>query len=1038
MAAQESSSGAFSLLPPDVLLHVASFLSDLAPQPHARPRAYAQRRELQELRYSSAAWGLAFPPFAPPAAARVGGARVSARALARCLRPVCRAWRDAADEHFGAFATLSADALGARSSRSLARGLLSRPRGAAPRFVARGVRAVALTDVSAGALAAVPPERLREALTSAAAAAAGALPLAGGLGGLAALELSNCSAPPAPSHPGVADAVIGCLAAAGGGRALRSLTLRDCPGVGDELLAALGALPAGPLAALASLDLSGSGRRCAPSGTNADGTVNLEREPGPPADALSDAGLLAVLGLEAAGPEPATAADLAPPAMRAPAPPAPPAPPALLSPPRALAASGCWASLSSLRLSACPYVTDAGVAAALLGCPRLVELDVGRCPLLEGRFLAALCAPHVAARMQRLCLSGVGGAAAAAERCLAEAEAAFSGRAAPGAAPPGFPRLVALDLSWCLWMTARVAPHVARALRAARLQTLSLHACTALPGAELRRLAAAVATQHLTALDLGQMPLASDEDVAAFLAAGAGAGAGCGLPLLEQLDVSSSRTSLLTFAAAGAHCPRLEVLRCRVAVRVGAEAVRALVAAARDALEDRRRRELLAGAAEAPEGAGGEDSSSSADTTFDLDSLAASAGLDSPGRAGAPRRAQPPRAPSLRAQRWRFATPAPGLVLGLAELDFWRSMEIDDSALTLIAEHCPRLRRLSVEGCDVALTDAGVVAVAGACPMLEWLSIASCPVSDVSLNAVAAGCPRLEFLDISHGAEFSRAALSNLVRALPRLRALRARRCSGVCNGFLRVLVRACPLLSSLELRSCGQKEDETDFVGIQQLGSAAFWREGRPGPPPDAPGPGPAPTPTPDDASLGERDGRLTGEALAILAGAVRPPGRLAALDVAFVPAITVEALYAFATRECLGARGATCALTTLRAFDGVALPLLTMLVRRVVFDEQPPAVPAGAEADADAAAGAGATAGAAAGEQERRRAGPPPADAARGVAADALAVLENEPLPLRDEAAAPAARPAGGQRHQGLRNQRELALRRLSRSLGGTAVLS
>jgi len=536
----------------------------------------------------------------------------------------------------------------------------------------------------------------------------------------------------------------------------------------------------------------------------------------------------------------------------------------------------------------------------------------------------------------------------------------------------------------------------------------------------------------------------------------------------------------------GAHCPALESLRCRVAVRIGGAALRALFAAARNAAEDRRHRELLAAAlspppllpaapaaaededealdegfggltlAAADEGLWGDDGDSmtgSTTTTATLgltglalgggggggggslggtpDRRAAVASLSPVRRAAAttPRRGPAPArgsagpvssltttpqrgtAAALRPPRAAATIAAsPGaFALPLLGLDLWRSLEVDDASLRLVAAHCPALRELCLDGCDVAVTDAGVAAVAAGCRGLRALSLAGVPVSDVALAAVARQCRGLAFLDLSGGADFTGAGLAACVHALPRLQTLRARRCSGVSDGFLRALVRACPLLASLDIASCGQREQDVDYVGITEMGSSAFWRDGAPGPPPPEEALAAALAAVEDGPV---REDRLTARALDMLAEATWPPrGRLTSLNVAFVPAITVEALYRFVRGTC--ARPG-CSLVELRAVAGVATPLLArLLVRRLLLDDMPPRRPEAAAAAAAAAA-----------PQEA-----PPASVA-------IALVDAEPVMPPAAAAAAAAAPAAAAPARSMRELREAALARLAAVVPGMRI--
>jgi hypothetical protein len=754
-------------------------------------------------------------------------------------------------------------------------------------------------------------------------------------------------------------------------------------------------------------------------------------------------------------------------------------------------AAGAWTTLTTLRVAGCRYVTDAGVAAALRGCPSLCELDVSRCELLDGAFFEALAEPQVSGRLRGLALAHVGSAASVAVQCRENAARFFAGSpdahvpaavgtggvgggAGGGAALPpllAFPRLAVLDVSWCLWLDDAVLERVARALCAAHgLRALSLHACTAVSGTALQRLGAVLPRARLARLDVGQLPACGDEDLAVLIAGAAGAGHAAfapaaaaaaapqvGLPALTHLDVSSSRTAERTLAAVGAHCPALVSLRCRVAVRVGGAAFRALIAAARNAAEDRRRRELLAAAlapqvaSAAPAAAPRDDAASTAGAALDEEGLwdcasvtdstttTATRGLGGGGAAAfrtperrpaaataSPRSTQraPPASP-LHAAPPHVPAPMPALVAAIAlpyleQLDLWRCIEVNDASLRLVGAHCPRLRELCLEGCDVAVTDAGVVAVASGCRDLRALSLAGVPVSDTALAAVARYCRGLAFLDLSGGADFSRAGLSACVRALPRLCTLRARRCSGVSDGFLRALVRACPLLASLDISSCGLREGESDWVGQTEMGSSAFWRGGAPGPPPRTELSGGAAYAGADagaDANGDEGEDRLTARALDVLAAATRAPlGRLATLSVAFVPAITVEAIYRFVRETC--ARPG-CSLVELRAVAGVATPLLSrLLLRRLVLDEMAPLPLAPAPTSAPA-------------EEKVHPLQQPPSTSV------AIALIDEEQVVLpAPAAAAPAAVAAAAVAPRSMRELREAALARLAAIVPGMRI--
>ena len=80
----------------------------------------------------------------------------------------------------------------------------------------------------------------------------------------------------------------------------------------------------------------------------------------------------------------------------------------------------------------------------------------------------------------------------------------------------------------------------------------------------------------------------------------------------------------------------------------------------------------------------------------------------------------------------------------LAELALDGNPEVDDGALALIAQACPRLRRLSVANC-AGVGEAGLAAAARALPGLAALVADDCgKAGDGALLALAEACPRLE------------------------------------------------------------------------------------------------------------------------------------------------------------------------------------------------------------------------------------------------------------------------------------------------------
>lgn len=761
----------------------------------------------------------------------------------------------------------------------------------------------------------------------------------GNAASLSVIELKDCHIDPASFVDGMVRGRVSSK--------LTTLILSNCQ-AGDPLILALAAVPLPRLSALA---LTECGKTLQPTGTNGDGTVNISRDQPLEArggDPLTDASLAALLGVTTAAPSPGT---------------------------------GIWSTLQVLRLSQCHFVTDAVIASALAHCPLLHDVDVSKCPLLDGSFLSALRDCEVAGRLTRLVLAGVGSAASTHQACRANAMAAF---AAIDGAPPAFPLLTVIDISWCPWVDDDTLPVLLAALGSSpALKHFAVHACTRVTWRGLAGLAKLPCVPWLTHLDIGQLPELEDGEVAALLSGSSAAfasprqrlvvGAGGreevvvdtpmhqqqlasshragGAPILQAarslvyLDLSGCcRIGTATYTSIGRHCPALTHLRSRVTVKVGSAAFRCWFNAAREARQDARRGELLQMGQQVSHGS----SSSSAldnDAAHDASSVISGGdssvlwtttmssftggGNDTPGR--------PPGASSSSSWMARLAASPPPFSLPITHLDLWRCLEVDDDALRLIASHCPALTHLDLDGADVAVTDAGVAAIAKGCPGLLHLSLANVPASDTSLRALARHCPRLAFLDLANGLEYTSKGLVSMIKSLGGLQVLKLQRCSGVTDAVLHAIVTSCPYLRSLTLRSCGQGDEHEDRPGLNVMGGELL---------PLGVGAASASSASTSESSSGASyaaqhaalvsggHAALTAACLDILAPATLPPnGRLASLGVSYLPCLTVKDLYRFLVTTAMRR---DCSLVTFKGLEGAAtqdLEALAVALRRQVL---------------------------------------------------------------------------------------------------------
>ena len=131
---------------------------------------------------------------------------------------------------------------------------------------------------------------------------------------------------------------------------------------------------------------------------------------------------------------------------------------------------------------------------------------------------------------------------------------------------------------------------------------------------------------------------------------------------------------------------------------------------------------------------------------------------------------------------------------------------ITDACLEIIAQHCPRLASLNIDGSEnnVRLTDAGVIALAKGCPELSSLNLSCCDqVTKDSMIALAQGCKKLSRVNVRLCRSIKDAGIIALAQNCPQLSYLD---CSGnelVSDASVLALAQGCPKLSHLNLDHC-------------------------------------------------------------------------------------------------------------------------------------------------------------------------------------------------------------------------------------------
>lgn len=148
---------------------------------------------------------------------------------------------------------------------------------------------------------------------------------------------------------------------------------------------------------------------------------------------------------------------------------------------------------------------------------------------------------------------------------------------------------------------------------------------------------------------------------------------------------------------------------------------------------------------------------------------------------------------------------AAGALSALTALNLGYLRSVTDASCRAIARGLPRLRQLSLQGCQL-VTDAGVAALAALTgltgldlsrgrafsgahlppfPRLQTLSLAHNYEAGDEALAAAAACSGLTSLDLEHLEAITAAGLVPLLAALPRLQALNVGYCKALGAGFL-------------------------------------------------------------------------------------------------------------------------------------------------------------------------------------------------------------------------------------------------------------
>eukprot|EP00899_Mesostigma_viride_P008359 jgi/Mesvir1/17524/Mv08778-RA.1 len=136
---------------------------------------------------------------------------------------------------------------------------------------------------------------------------------------------------------------------------------------------------------------------------------------------------------------------------------------------------------------------------------------------------------------------------------------------------------------------------------------------------------------------------------------------------------------------------------------------------------------------------------------------------------------------------------------GLEILDASGS-DLRDSSMDVLAEYCPRLRRVNLS-CCTDITDAGIRQLVKGCRQLQRIDLCKTSVTDAGITAIANHCAELRHLDAAFCVGMTDASLSLLARRCKdRLEHLGLEGCRSIGDEGMLAVAENCPSLRRLDI----------------------------------------------------------------------------------------------------------------------------------------------------------------------------------------------------------------------------------------------
>ncbi len=145
----------------------------------------------------------------------------------------------------------------------------------------------------------------------------------------------------------------------------------------------------------------------------------------------------------------------------------------------------------------------------------------------------------------------------------------------------------------------------------------------------------------------------------------------------------------------------------------------------------------------------------------------------------------------------------------LKDLDLSYCVSVSDHGIAMLAHGCERLERFNVSYCE-DITDASLSFLFGRCRRLVDVSLDGCTaVGEAALVALAWSNPQLERLSaVSAARAVTPGSMEAIAAGCPRLKYLRAGRCSRLDDDAVAALCSRCRQLKAVDLSSCDIGDD--------------------------------------------------------------------------------------------------------------------------------------------------------------------------------------------------------------------------------------